>query len=329
MQLPEGNQESGRSLARALRHTGISLIYQDLSLRVRWAQNVPPSWSTKDIVGLRDAQFLPAEEAQLLAIAKAHAIETGQPESLELTVPGDGTPFWYAISIDADTSEDGAVAGVIITAIDITDRKRREQTLRALLREVSHRSKNLLAIIQSIANQTGRYSDTVENFLTRFRGRLQSLASSQDLVTLSNWRGADLRELVSGQVARYLADPARHLRVEGINPYLSPNAALHIGLALHELAVNSVSYGALSKAKGVVDIKTDKDAQGAFVLTWRETIPPRAGNGEKRFGSVALERVVPAALGGTATLTINAGDLEYRLEVPAGNFELEALTASD
>ena len=121
--------------------------------------------------------------------------------------------------------------------------------MRALLREVSHRSKNLLAIIQSIATQTGRYSGTIDSFLSRFRGRLQSLASSQDLVTSSNWRGADLRELVLGQVGRYVADPTRaHAASKAPIPISIPMRRLHIGLALHELAVNSVSYGALSKA---------------------------------------------------------------------------------
>ncbi|TGU42030.1 histidine kinase, partial [bacterium M00.F.Ca.ET.146.01.1.1] len=97
--------------------------------------------------------------------------------------------------IDADRSEAGEVQGVVTTMVETTEQKRREQTLKTLLREVSHRSKNLLAIIQSIATQTGRYSETLGDFLTRFRGRLQSLASSQDLVTSSNWRGAALREL--------------------------------------------------------------------------------------------------------------------------------------
>ena len=197
---------------------------------------------------------------------------------------------------------------MITTAIDVTDRKRREQTLRALLREVSHRSKNLLAIIQSIATQTGRYSDSIDSFLSRFRGRLQSLSSSQDLVTSSNWRGADLRELVTGQVGRYVADPVRHIRIEGANPYLNPNAALHIGLALHELAVNSVSYGALSKPDGFVTIRAEIDDGPALNLTWREAISQRkATAAEKRFGSVALERVVPASLNGSATLTIGDG----------------------
>lgn len=323
-QLPEGSVELGRSLMRALRHTGISLIYQDPSLRVVWAQNVPPSWSERDLAGLTDADFLPDGEADRVIAVKNAVQKSGEPQNLEISVPNGSAIHWYEISVDADRSVDGVVNGLITTAIDVTDRKRREQTLRALLREVSHRSKNLLAIIQSIATQTGRYSGTIDGFLSRFRGRLQSLASSQDLVTSSNWRGADLRELVIGQVGRYVADPTRHLSIGGVNPYLNPNAALHIGLALHELAVNSVSYGALSRTAGIVTITAEPGEDQNLVLTWREVLPEIGREaGEKRFGSVALERVVPAALNGTATLTIGKTDLEYRLTLPAGSLETE------
>jgi two-component sensor histidine kinase len=320
----DGNVELNRSLMRALRHTGISLIYQDRSLHVVWAQNLPHSWSSRDVTGMTDFEFLPPAEAERVVFAKKAALQAAEPQNLEIRVADGDTAYWYEISIDADKSADGNLKGLITTAIDVTDRKRREQTLRALLREVSHRSKNLLAIIQSIATQTGRYSDSIDGFLSRFRGRLQSLSSSQDLVTSSNWRGADLRELVTGQVGRYVADPVRHVRLEGLNPYLNPNAALHIGLALHELAVNSVSFGALSKPEGVVTISAEMGDGPGLNLTWREVINKREPTAtEKRFGSVALERVVPASLNGSATLTIGTGELEYRLTVPSGNFELE------
>ena len=321
---PDGNVELSRSMMRALRHTGISLIYQDRSLRVVWAQNVPHSWTGRDVRGMTDTDFLPALEADRIVLAKQAVLRAAEPQSLEIRIDQGDAVYWYEISIDADKSADGELRGLITTAIDVTDRKRREQTLRALLREVSHRSKNLLAIIQSIATQTGRYSDSIDGFLSRFRGRLQSLSSSQDLVTSSNWRGADLRELVTGQVGRYVADPARRIRLDGVNPYLNPNAALHIGLALHELAVNSVSYGALSKPEGVVMISAEMGEGPVLNLTWREAVSQReAASAEKRFGSVALERVVPASLNGSATLTIGNAELEYRLAVPSDSFELE------
>lgn len=324
----ETERDIERSLSRALRNTGISVVYQDKDLRIVWAQNVPSAWARGDLYGMNDHDFLPEPEALRMTAAKRDVLATGSMESLEIRVPDDDGARWFDVWIDADRGNDGAVLGVVTTAVETTEQKRREQTLRALLREVSHRSKNLLAIIQSVATQTGRYSGTLEGFLTRFRGRLQSLASSQDLVTMSNWRGADLRELVAGQVGRYCADPARNIRLEGANPYLNPNAALHIGLALHELAVNSVSFGALSKSDGYVTISADLMTSGqtpdTLTLTWAETITGSANTlKEKKFGSAALERVVPASLNGEASFTAEDNRLEYRLIVPKGNFEID------
>ena len=321
----ESGMQLGRALLHALHNAGISVLYQDRELKTVWARNMRAPWAsdTADSNGM-----LPPAQAEQIAAAKREVVASGTPEHLELSIAtADGTR-WFQVWVDADRGDGGDVQGVVTTMVEITEQKRREQTLKTLLREVSHRSKNLLAIIQSIATQTGRYSETPDDFLKRFRGRLQSLASSQDLVTSSNWRGAALHELVTSQVGRYGTNTSHSLRFRGANPYLNPNAALHIGLAMHELAVNSVSYGALSRPDGSVEVTADLDtAAGGEVtlsLTWAETIEPNGGRGrQKRFGSVALERVVPASLGGTASLDIADGRLEYRLVVPHSNFETQ------
>ncbi|MGE3305021.1 MAG: sensor histidine kinase [Rhizobiaceae bacterium] len=330
---PDANIELGRSLVRALNNTGISVLYQDSNLNVLWARNVPPSWAAKDLAGLTDTDFLPRSEAQRTIAAKKVALAEGAPTSLEIRIAQQDGQRWFKVWIDADR-QNGEMRGVITTAIDITEERRREQALRALLREVSHRSRNMLAIIQSIAAQTGRYSGSIDAFLSRFRGRLQSLASSQDLVTSSNWRGAELRDLIGGQMARYAHDLARSVKVEGINPFLNPNAALHIGLALHELAVNSSTFGALSRPGGQVRISAslapDPATSGTRLLEFRWS-EPFAGNetadkqelSDRRFGSVALEKVVPLSLNGTAALTVEDGQLNYRLAVPAASFEID------
>ena len=317
-----------RGLVKALRNTSISVLYLDRSLHCVWAESQPDGWIGKALCGSEDGLTLLArDDAARLRCARDCALYSGENSHLEIRFPAPAGVRWFEIWIDPDL--DGTeVLGVITTAVETTERRRREDALRMLLREVSHRSKNLLAIIQSIANQTGRYSGTIADFLQRFRGRLQSLAASQDLVTSSNWRGADLHELVAGQVIRFCPDPVRNLRLEGGNPYLNPNAALHVGLALHELAVNAVSHGALSRPDGLVTIAawplTDHVAGETMELTWRETLAPgqapRAGNG--RFGSLALKRVVPASLNGTASLTIGSDELVYRLVIPPENYEL-------
>ena len=325
--------ETAFGLLHALRNTAVSVLYQHPDLRVIWAQNVPSAWSSDSIVGKSDSDFLPPSVAATVTAAKRAVLSRAEPERLEICIqgiPGGREDQWFELWIDADVASDGAVRGIATTAVETSEQKRREQTLRVLLREVSHRSRNLLAIIQSIATQTGRHSSTVDEFLTRFRGRLQSLASSQDLVTSSNWRGADLGELVLEQVSRYSTTPEAAVHMEGERPWLNPNAALHVGLALHELVANSVSYGALSHPGGSVTLSThlEPDAAGhaSLLLNWHEDIgrpatDGRVQDGKKRFGSVALERVVPASLNGSASLEIEDGTLDYRLTIPFGNFE--------
>lgn len=117
---PETSVEVGRSLLRALNNTGISVLYQDADLRVLWARNVPPSWSTGDLFGATDDQFLPAAEAQRLIRAKTTVLESGHPQSLEISVPADDGAKWFNIWIDADRNE-GVVGGIVTTAVDITE----------------------------------------------------------------------------------------------------------------------------------------------------------------------------------------------------------------
>lgn len=313
----------GPAVARALAHAGIVVFHQTADLRVFWAQNVPSNWASGDIIGKLDHEFLPAATAEKLLDRKRLVLSSGISDTMEFRDGNGDGGRWYDVWLDPDIAEDGEIGGVVTTIVEVTERKRREQTLRTLLREVSHRSKNLLAIIQSVATQTGRHATTIETFLDRFRGRLQSLAASQDLVTSSNWRGAMLGELVEGQLARYRAQSEEGVVFKGDDVHLNPNAALHVGLALHELLVNSMSHGALAQPGGgaEVDSKLDKANGGVLVLCWIEDTQLRDLGSERRFGSVALERVVPQSLDGAASLSIVGGKLIYRLDIPAQNFD--------
>ncbi len=316
----------GRALLHALRNAGVSVLYQDRDLRTVWARNMAAPW----MQGAEGDTILPPSQTSRIISAREDAIATGNAHRFEINAPGDDGLRWFEIWVDPDHDEKGVVRGVMTTKVETTERKRREQSLRALLREVSHRSKNLLAIIQSIASQTGRHSETISDFLTSFQGRLQSLAASQDLVTSSNWRGAELRELIQGQFGHNAAYNESELHFEGINPYLNPNAALHIGLAMHELVVNSLSHGALSHPGGKINVHSEMADGGdatdspSLHLSWVERLdrgselPPN-----RDFRRVTLERVVPAALNGQASLELVDDRLEYRLLIPSGNFEAD------
>ncbi|MFC5387253.1 sensor histidine kinase [Aquamicrobium segne] len=318
------DSQLGKALLHALRNAGVSVLYQDKNLRTVWARNMAAPW----MQGHADNTILPPSQTSRIIAAREDAIANGSHHRFEINAPDQDELRWFEIWIDPDRHENGTVRGVITTKIEITERKRREQSLRALLREVSHRSKNLLAIIQSIASQTGRHASTISGFLTSFQGRLQSLSASQDIVTSSNWRGAGLKELIKGQLGYTPTNNDDIFHFEGANPYLSPNAALHIGLAVHELVVNSLSRGALSQSGNHIHVRAhidrleDKTEAISLTLQWNEQLECRSTlPSPQDFRRVTLERVVPTALNGQAFLTLNNGELEYRLVIPASNFE--------
>lgn len=332
-----------RSLLRAIRNSNIAVFYQTPDLCYAWAENVPAFWQLCWQAGISEQDLMPRPIAEKLMLAKARLLQNGEAQRLEIAFTEKNNPRWYEFFIDLDKDENGAIIGIVTTAVEISELKHREQVLKILLREVSHRSKNLLAVIQSIAAQTARYSGSVDQFLHKFRGRLYSLSHSQDLVTDSNWHGAAFHDLLNAQLQKYIHLKDERLKIEGENVYLFPGAALHIGLALHELIVNSASYGALACNHGNLTISarlgTNNKGETDLVICWKELSPtaeiPRLqpqkiseknNHGSKagaaqHFGSAVLLRIVPQAVNGTASYDIHNGLVEYRLHIPYQHFD--------
>ncbi|MER0237896.1 HWE histidine kinase domain-containing protein [Fulvimarina sp. MAC8] len=304
----------------------MSVFRQDHDLRYSWVCNPGRSWLSEVREGMSDGDILNDSSLQHALDVRKKVLSTGSPVRFEFLHETPRATRWYDIQLDVDRDENGSVSGLLGTSVEITERKRREDTLKTLLRELSHRSKNLLAIIQSLASQTARHSLTVPEFLVRFRGRIQSLSYSQDIVTDTNWRGAQLNELITLQVERYAPDGNQQIRSSVASVYLSPTASLHVGLALHELAVNAASYGSLSVPGGNVEISTHLEAvedHQDLVLLWKEHNGPRVRqNRDPRFGTATLERIVPNAVGGSAKLTHEPDGVLYRLLIPDAQFEL-------
>lgn len=199
-------------------------------------------------------------------------------------------------------------------------RMEQEQQLRLILRELAHRSKNLLAIIQSIARQTADQADDMKDFNTRFTARLRSLAHSQDLLVNQNWRGVNLRELVVSQLAPFIESEAR-LDIIGPEAELKPDAVQNIGLALHELATNASKYGALSRPTGKVTIDWQPvrtNGADELRLRWQEsggpTVKPPVRKG---FGRVVIEDLVSTTLNGRVKLDYDREGLRWSVWLPA------------
>lgn len=315
-------------MLRGLRVSGMCVLYQDRDLNVLMVENAPDFWPSRaEIMRNGDGAIFDEKAAERIDAAKRGVLAGAETARIEVPVLAEDTQRWFEMTVEPDIDRSGEIRGLFVTAVEITDLIHREQILKTLLREVSHRSKNLLAVIQSIAMQTARFSGSLDDFLLKFRGRIQSLSQSQDLVTDSNWRGARFSELVDRQLARYVSSHETRLSLSGKNCYLNPNAALHVGLALHELAVNSAVYGALSDGKGrlSVDLSQGADASGRdhLVMSWMEHLTDARDVDaiKARFGSTVLEKVVPTAVGGIAEYRMTNDMVSYRLEIPDNQYE--------
>ena len=209
----------------------------------------------------------------------------------------DGRVRWLE---DQGRREGHRIVGVVR---DVTERKQADEQLRLLLREVNHRGKNMLGLVQAVARQTA--AARPGEFVERFAERLQALAANQDLLVKSEWRGVRLDDLVRSQLAHFADLVGRRIRVEGPEVMLTPGAAQAIGMSVHELATNAGKYGALSTAAGTIDIawsiETVPDGR-RFAMSWREAggpeVVPPARQG---FGSVVTTRMVRMALDGEVT----------------------------
>jgi len=315
-------------MLRGLRVSGMCVFYQDRDLAVLMLENAPDFWPPRhEVMQHGDRAIFDGPVLERIEATKRSVLAGGQTARLEVPVLNGATPRWFEMTVEPDADHEGFINGLFVTAVEITDMIHREQVLKTLLREVSHRSKNLLAIIQSIAMQTARFSGSLEDFLLKFRGRIQSLSESQDLVTNSNWRGALFSELVDKQLSRYALGADERIHRHGDDCYLGPNAALHVGLAIHELAVNSAVYGALASHSGDISITVSKRAENGagemITVVWDERLSRRIkpDAAASRFGSAVLEKVVPVAVGGAARYRIEADTVHYELDIPDAQFE--------
>ena len=223
-----------------------------------------------------------------------------------------------------DRQADGKAHRLINVATDITERKAAEVHQRFLLQELSHRSKNLLSIVQAIADQTLRNCSDLKEFQDRFDGRLRGLAASNTLLARGDWRGSSLSALTELQLTPFVDLQSPQIEIRGPEVDLTAEAAQAIGLALHELATNAVKYGALSVPHGRLSITWDVDqarGAGGLKLDWRErggppvTAPERTG-----FGHVVIKRMIEQSVQGTVELNFAPEGLQWSLNAPATVF---------
>jgi two-component sensor histidine kinase len=325
--MPDKPTSVEKSVLRLLRAASIGYFSQDASLKYRWLENPPATWAgAGDIQGKTDDDLLPAGAASVATAAKREVLATGQPRWTEFAVERDWARQYFELFVEAERDDAGEIRGVAGLLLDVTQRRKRLATLEAIIRQSSHRSKNLLAVLQGLAVQTARTAASTEEFIEQYRGRIQSVSRSQDLVLGTSSQDVRLSRLIAAQVEPYVTDAERQLRFQVSDCDLTANAALHVGLALAELAVAAASGGALSKDGGWVSInaeEVDEPRVGAanpcLRLRWAEH-GGRSGDLPQGFAQQLLERLIPSALGGRGALSSTEGGPCYELLIASSEF---------
>jgi len=301
----------------ALIGSRITVAASDMEGRYTWIFNAPTELPG-DLVGRLDSEVIAPAASSALADAKQKVLEDGGARQLELELTGERGPRWFSVTVRPHFDR-GKVIGTVASFIDVTDSKVQEEHLRIVLKELAHRSKNLLSVIQGIARQTAENTSSTAEFLTRFNGRIFSLSRAHDILTDADWRGARVFDLVQSQMALYAEDRLASVIMEGENGFLRPNAAQYVGLALHELTTNALKYGALSRDDGMVLVRFERTpaSPAVYRFSWKETSSAETREPVGRsFGMLMLTEVVPTSVSGAAELSFPPEGIRYELDIP-------------
>ncbi|WDR05002.1 HWE histidine kinase domain-containing protein [Devosia rhodophyticola] len=204
-------------------------------------------------------------------------------------------------------------------SLDVTENKKTAQQTHLLLRELNHRVKNTLAMIQSVARQTIRQNPDPKGFINAFSGRLRTISEVHVLLADRDWSGVQLYEVIGGQFGPdFLINP-RQARVEGEDIFLPADHALGLGLILHELTTNAGKYGAWSDGRGQVELTWSviEGADRGIDMIWTERNGPKVSTPEDSgLGVKLIERSLAKILDSQVTLKFDPSGVSARIWLP-------------
>jgi PAS domain S-box-containing protein len=277
-------------------------------------------WSAEEAVGRHVAiTFTPedrerGEHEKELEVARTK----GVAPNVRWHLCKDGSRVFIEGSATALRNLDGSIRGFLKVGQDVTERRAAEERQTLLAREVDHRAKNALAVVQTMLRLTR--ADNVLSFARTVEGRVAALARAQTLLAEERWNGAALHAMLQGELAPFLGSQRADLN--GPPVVLPAGTAQPLAMAVHELATNAAKHGALSVPQGRVSVSwsLDGDAAGVLRLHWEELNgPPVARRPARRgFGSRVLEGTVSGQLGGAVTLSWKPTGLVCEMVVPLG-----------
>jgi PAS domain S-box-containing protein len=281
---------------------------------------------------------LDVESANKLFLAAVHEadrarVAAGQAKALQAlgsyddefrVVKPSGETLWVEVRGECLPFEDGSPGRLVASNMNITARKTLEQQLRLISRELTHRVKNVLTVVQGILSQTARTTHDNQALVANVSARLQGLAASHDLLVNSNWSGTQLGNLIEAQLAAFGGVDGKRIAAEGPDVLLKVDVMQNLGMALHELATNAVKYGALSAPGGSIRIAWAAES-GRLRLSWVESGgPPVAKPQRQGFGHVVTVRSLERVLYGKVEIKFPKSGAAWTVDAP-----LEAIVFSD
>jgi PAS domain S-box-containing protein len=281
--------------------SGLSL---DESLRFGWLEAVHP------------------DDREATIAAWDLARRTGEHHSEQrVRRQSDGEYRWHQTRARPLNGDGGEWVG---TMTDIHDLKMLAGRQAVLVAELQHRTRNLLAVVQSIASNTMRATSSMEAFAPQFEGRLRALSRVQSLLARVEHSNLDLRDIVEAELAAFREDdaPADRVKIVGPTASLPAASAQAVALATHELVTNAVKHGALAHPRGKLVVTwriDDRSAERRVVIDWRESgVPMPAGQTTKRtgYGTELIERALPYQLKAKTSLEFGPDGLRCQIAVP-------------
>lgn len=251
------------------------------------------------------------------------ALDSGEPLRVEETEPTLGRTFDLNIfSLDRTSNR------VAVLFTDITERKRAEESLRAserhskiLLAELQHRVRNTLAVVRSIAQRTAQNSDSAEDMLAHFQGRLDAFSRVQAALTRSADAKVDLTLLIEDELIAHATREGPQVQIDGPTVALEPKTAERLSLAIHELTTNAVKHGALIGESGRVEIRwrtVSREGGEHLLLTWKESGVELDGRqtSQDGFGMELLRYSLPYDLRAETKVEFEPSGLRFDLRMP-------------
>jgi PAS domain S-box-containing protein len=304
----------------ALRGSNVTVFIQDGDLTYTSLSGPMLGLQVEEIVGRTDGDIVPEPSRSAITALKRRVLREGQPGDGEVSIGAPSARRWFDLRVEPLRDVTGKIVGLIGAAVDNTARKEGEVHLRLLMRELTHRSKNLLAVIQAMARQTARHTGSVDTFMEQFGARLQALAASHDLLVQESWHGASLHELARAQLAQYIDGAGAQVVIDGPGIVLKPEAAQSLGLAIFELLDNAARYGALSVPQGKASLTWERRsvaAGGGVEIAWSEEGGPNVSTPERRgFGTLVIERNLARAAEAEVDLAFTPAGVHCRMLIP-------------